>query len=235
MKDRIVAACVVTAAISAASCATETATGSMTREHQVVELDQSTLTHLGLDMSSGEIDVRGGATKLVEADFTYNVPALKPTIADHGSAGERAVAITETSGSGQSGNVENHWQLAINDASPIDLAVKFGAGDARLTLGSLNLRGVSLSMGAGNLDLDLRGHPVAGYHVSVNGGVGEATIHVSSDVAVSARASGGLGSIDVKGLEQQNGVWTNSRVAPSSQVIDLDVHGGVGNIRILAE
>src|ERR1019366_2358408 len=47
----------------------------------------------------------------------------------------------------------------LNKKAPVDLALHFGAGQARLDLGSLDLPGVELDMGVGQLDMDLRGAP----------------------------------------------------------------------------
>ena len=55
------------------------------------------------------------------------------------------------------GNMKYSWDVQLNKKVPVDLALHFGAGQARLDLGSLQLRGVEVDMGVGQLDLDLRG------------------------------------------------------------------------------
>jgi hypothetical protein len=117
----------------------------------------------------------------------------------------------------------------------MDLVVKMGAGEAHLNLGSLNLRSVVFDLGAGELDADLRGNPKRSYDVRINGGVGQATIHVPSTVGISATATGGIGEINVRGLEQRNGRWINPGHENSPVTIRLDVKGGVGQIDLVAE
>jgi predicted membrane protein len=110
-----------------------------------------------------------------------------------------------------------------------------GAGEGRLDLGDLNLRGVDVEMGAGTLVLDLRGNPTQDYSVRVRGGVGEATVHVPKDVGISATASGGLGSIQVTGLEKRGDRYVNDAEGRSGVRIRLDIVGGVGEIKLIAE
>lgn len=110
-----------------------------------------------------------------------------------------------------------------------------GAGEAMMTLGTMNLQRVDVRQGAGELTLDLRGAPKHGYDVRVNGGVGEAHIQVPRSVALTATASGGLGEISVHGLEKRGDVWINPEHEHDPVLIRLDVKGGAGQINISAE
>ncbi len=204
-------------------------------EHRVVELDKSELTRVHLAMGSGELEVKGGATELLEADFDYNVPAWKPSIAHHANATQSDLEISQGTGTTLFGKTENRWQLVLNDAMPMGVTAHFGAGRARMKLGSLNLRNVELHMGAGEVEMDLRGNPVKSYRAEIHGGVGSATVYLPASVGISATASGGIGDINVRGLEKRNGRWINPRAGSALVTIELDVRGGVGEIRIVAE
>jgi hypothetical protein len=187
-----------------------------------------------LMMGAGELAVKGGATGLLEADFNYNVPAWKPSVVHHSTGTQSALEISQGSEATVFGKTENRWQLALNDTMPLEVTVHFGAGEARMKLGSLNLRNVELHMGAGEMEMDLRGNPVKSYRVEIHGGVGSATVYVPTSVAISASASGGIGDISVSGLEKRNGRWINPRAESAPVMIELDVRGGVGAIRIVA-
>jgi hypothetical protein len=223
------------ATILLAGCIGHGVTGPIAHERRIVELDKADLTRVRLRMSAGELEVRGGAATLVEADFAYNVPEWKPSVSHTTKGSESDLEISQGKGPTVFGDTENRWRLALNDARPIDLNAHLGAGEARMKLGSLHLRNVELHVGAGEADVDLRGNPTESYRVQIHGGVGQATVRVPTTVAVSATASGGLGSINVSGLEQRDGRWINPRAGSSPVTIDLDVRGGIGEIRIVAD
>jgi hypothetical protein len=209
--------------------------GPTLHEHQTVELDQAALTRIQLHMGAGELEVTGGAGRLLDGDFTYNLPGWKPTITQQSMGTERDVEISQDTTVHASGRTENRWQLALNDAAPLSVNAHLGAGQARMTLGSLNLRGIDVEIGAGEATIDLRGMPRRSYHAAVHGGVGSATVYVPAAVGISASASGGLGEISVRGLEKQSGRWINPRAPAAPVTVTLDVQGGVGQITIIAE
>jgi hypothetical protein len=202
---------------------------------QVVALETPAHTRVRLTMGAGTLDMKGGASDLLVGDFSYNVPAWKPTVTSRAAGTEREVEVTQASHSGSGSQARNDWHVALHDSMPMDVIVRLGAGQAHLTLGTLSLRQADLDMGAGELELDLRGRPAHSYAVKVRGGVGSATVLLPVSVAISAAVSGGLGSINVTGLEKRDGRWINPKVETSPVTIDLDVQGGVGEIRIVAE
>jgi hypothetical protein len=118
----------------------------------------------------------------------------------------------------------------------MDIVTKLGAGQARMNLGDLNLRSVEMEMGAGEVEMDLRGRlPSRSYDVRINGGVGQATVRLPRDVGIYATAKGGIGEINVSGLERRGDHWVNAARVDSPVTIRLDVKGGIGEIRIEAD
>jgi hypothetical protein len=213
--------------------------GPLQRESQTVELSdfeksKSERVDVDLRMGTGELHVKGGAAKLVEADFTFQDPRLRPVIRYTPGSLHSEVRIEEPH-AGISGNGRYEWDLRLHDGTPLDLTTNLGAGNVEMTLGTLALRYVEIHMGVGNLDLDLRGTPQHDYDVQVKGGVGNATIHVPSHVNIVADAKGGVGNISARGLEKHNGQWFNKQPADSKASIHLDIKGGVGNIDLIAE
>ncbi|MEO8484029.1 MAG: toast rack family protein [Acidobacteriota bacterium] len=226
---------VIVALTALASACTETHSGPPVHEHFAAPMDKAESTRVGLSMGAGKLTVKGGAGDLVAADFTYNVPEWKPSTVQSVSGTQSEIQISQGSSNTSGGNTENQWDVALNDTRPLTLIARVGAGEARMTLGSLNLRRIELAIGAGQVDVDLRGNPTTSYVVSVQGGVGQATIHLPKTVAISASASGGLGDISVKGLEKRDGRWINPAATSSAVTIELDVRGGVGQIELNAE
>ena len=210
-------------------------TGSPIHESRSVDLGKFEMARVEIQMGAGELRATGGSPKLVEADFDYNVPSWKPII-DTNSASFRAdVKIRQPSTGISGGNTDYKWNLRFNNDLPVDFVTHLGAGEANMELGSMNLRSVEIHMGVGELKLDLRGAPKHDYDVQIHGGVGQATVLVPATVGISADAKGGIGDIQVEGLEKRNGRWVNSLNASAPVRIRLEIHGGVGNIRLVAE
>jgi len=216
-----------------AGCTDGIRTGPPEHETKILELDKSEMTRVELKMGAGELRASGGSPKLMEADFTYNIPGWKPQVEYHSTGVRSDIEISHPPGTAPHGN--SSWNLRFNDSVLMDLVVQMGAGEAHLNLGSLNLRSVAVNLGAGQLDVDLRGHPKRSYDVQIQGGVGQATVHLPASVAISATAAGGIGEINVRGLEKRNGRWINPLHENAPVTIRLDVKGGVGQIDLVAE
>jgi hypothetical protein len=209
--------------------------GPEQHESRSLELDKSERVRAELKMGSGELDVRGGAQKLMDADFTYNVAAWKPDLRYTSVAAAGDLILRQPGTTFSTGNSVNHWDLRFNNNVPLDLKVEFGAGEARLNLGSLSLRGLNVEMGAGTLRLDLRGTPAQDYSARIRGGIGEATVYLPRDVGISASVTGGLGDISVTGLRKNGDLYVNDSSATAKVKIRLDIEGGVGAIKVVAE
>jgi hypothetical protein len=207
--------------------------GQPEHESKVLELDKSELTRVELKIGAGELRVGGGSPKLMEADFDYSTPGWKPKVEYHSTGVRSDIEVSNPPGNFPHG--KNNWSLRFNDSTLIDLVVQMGAGESHLNLGSLNLRSVAFNLGAGEMNVDLRGNPKRSYDVQINGGVGQATVYLPASVGISATAVGGIGEVNVRGLEKRNGRWINAGHENSPVTIRLDVKGGVGQIDLIAE
>jgi N-terminal domain of toast_rack, DUF2154 len=215
-----------------AGCGDSVRLGPMEHTRKNLELDKSEMMRAEVKIGAGELRIGGGAAKLLEGNFDYNDPGSRPQV-DYHSTGVRSDIDIHPSGTVQHG--ESKWDLRFNDSVAMDLVVKMGAGQARLNLGSLNLRSVAFDLGAGELDADLRGNPKRSYDVQIKGGVGQATVHLPKSVGISATAAGGIGEVHVSGLEKRNDRWINPGHERDPVTIRLDVKGGIGQIDVVAE
>jgi predicted membrane protein len=120
----------------------------------------------------------------------------------------------------------------MNDELPTDFVVQLGAGESALDLDSLTLTGVDLQMGAGKTTVDLTGDYAKGFDASIEGGVGQATVLLPSKVGVKAKAAGGLGGINAKGLKKVGDSYVNDAYGESDTNVSVDVKGGVGEINL---
>ncbi|HEY7208981.1 MAG TPA: toast rack family protein [Bryobacteraceae bacterium] len=217
-----------------AGCNFDTSPPGPTRETSVhVDISNTDRANVDLDMAAGEMKLRGGAKELIEGRSEFNVPAWEPKV-DISRNGSHAVVRISQPHEAHLGSHRHYlWDLQFNDKVLLDLAIKCGAGQAKLDLGELALRSVEVHMGAGQVDLDLRGKPDRDYDVNISGGVGQATVYLPQDVGIWAEAHGGIGSLTVTGLEKKDSHWENSLYDKGKVNVRLKVQGGIGEIRIV--
>jgi hypothetical protein len=185
-----------------------------------------------LDIGAGELKVHGGAQNLLDGAFHYNINGYKPVVDSSVNGSHAVVTIRQTNHNHFGDHGHNLWDLQLNNSAVLDLAVRCGAGQAELNLGNMALRTLDVQMGAGQVDLDLRGSPQRDYEVNISGGVGQANVWLPQGVGIRADAHGGLGSIDVTGLNKQGDHYENDLYDKSKHNIRLNVEGGIGQISI---
>lgn len=223
-------------ALLLAGCTIDVQTGPTQYESKAIEMDQAELVRATLQMAGGELKIGSGTEKLMQAYFTYNVPSWKPEVSYVKESGSSELSVSQPSShGGLHGNRKYEWDLRFNEKTPLDLTVHFGAGQAQLDLSRLNLRAVTVHMGVGQLDMDLRGQPKTSYNVEVHGGIGQATVRLPSGVGIEAEAQGGIGHIDMRGLRHEGDRWVNDDLGHAPVTIKVQVHGGIGEIRVLAD
>ena len=205
------------------------ATGETRNETVSIDMDDSKSARVQIRMGSGELNVKSGTPKLMEGKFAYNVAEWKPVV--DRKAGE--LTVSQPNSSGSFGNTVNNWDLTLNSDVPMELSANLGAGEAKLELGRMNLSRVDMNIGAGEVEMDLRGEPKRGYAVEIRGGVGETVVYLPKGTGITATATKGIGEISVEGLENRDGVWINPERVGAPVTIRLDVKGGVGEIRLV--
>jgi len=200
-----------------------------------VDLDKSELARVQLKMGAGKMIVEGGSAKLMEGDFAYDIPSWKPTVRYDATGFRGELLIEQPTRAQSTNNITYEWNIKLNDKVPVEFAADLGAGEARLNLGSLNLRSVSMQLGVGEVNLDLRGNPTHDFNVDIQGGVGHAEVHLPASAGIIASAQGGIGHIETRGLKQRDGKWVNSEDAHHPVTIHVNVQGGIGHIALIAE
>jgi hypothetical protein len=222
---RLVVLLVVTS-VFLGSCGTQgQKVGDLQHESRSIQPEDAKSVRANLRMGAGELKVSGAADALMEGEFTYNVADWKPKVGYDVADDTGELSVKQGSGGGVrlGGDARNEWDLRFNDEVPIDLHVEMGAGESDLDLDSLALTGLSLEMGAGKTTVDLTGDYTRDFDASIQGGVGEATVLLPSEVGVRARA---------EGLEKEGDSYVNDAYGDSEVTLDVDVQGGVGQINL---
>jgi N-terminal domain of toast_rack, DUF2154/LiaI-LiaF-like transmembrane region len=188
-----------------------------------------------INMPSGQLTLNGGDAGLLDSDFSYDREEGKPSVNYSVNDGHGQLTINQEGHQLHFVSPRNTWNLHFGGDEPLDLKLKMGAGQSDLNFRGLNLRRLEVNIGAGQMTLDLTGPRTSDLDADVQGGVGSATIRLPKDVGVSVHASGGIGSINTDGLRRENGAYVNDAYGKSAQAINLEVHGGVGEINLLLE
>src|SRR5215218_5535585 len=207
----MVATAILTGACSTQGGGTKQQVGKMQHVLRSVDPKNADSVRAQLKMGAGELNVTGGADQLMDADFSYNVSEWKPKVTYDvsGQKGELLVKQGGANSGSLDGKARNEWDISFNEEVPTDLVVQMGAGESDLDLDSLTLKGVDLEMGAGKSTVDLTGDYAKSFDASIQGGVGEATVLLPSGVGVKAKAEGGLGKINAKGLKRVGNSYVN--------------------------
>lgn len=231
--------------------------GSMRTESETVGVGNAETVRADIEMGFGEIEISGGASELMEAEFTFNVDELDPVVSYDvsGSTGRLTVEHRDTKGFplGDYGDARSEWELRFNDDVPMDLTlslgaaqgdidlrglaltslnIQVGAGEANLWLGNNPLRNMDLEMGAGVLTLDMTGVWARDLDAEISGGVGRLTIYLPSEVGVRVNVQMGIAVLDTRGLQKDGDTYTNDAYGSSDVTLRLDIEGGIGNIQL---
>jgi hypothetical protein len=223
---------VVGTALLAEACGVKQV-GDLQRQSQSVDVEEARSVRADLRMGAGELNLTGGADRLMEADFFYNVADWKPEV-DYevsGDTGELSVKQDIIAGV-PVGEARNEWDIHFNDEVPTNLSVQMGAGESNLDLDSLTPTGLTLHMGSGKTTVDLTGDYARSLDASIEGGVGEATVLLPSEVGARVSADGGLGKINAEGLWREGDSYVNDAYGDSEVTVDVHIQGGVGQITL---
>ena len=188
-----------------------------------------------IEMPAGQLTLTGGAGDLLDSDFSYDREEGKPAVDYSVNDGHGQLTIRQEGHHIHFGGTRNDWNLHFGENEPLDVTLKMGAGQSDLDFRNLNLQHLQVNIGAGQMNLDLRGPRAANLDADIQGGVGSATIRLPKDVGVIVHASGGIGSINTGGLMHQDGAYVNAAYGKSATSINLEVHGGIGEIDLLLE
>jgi hypothetical protein len=204
-------------------------------QSQSVDLQGAKSAHARLEMGAGQLTINGGASHMLDADFTFSDSFEAPKVDYSVSGGVGQLNIRQDSHSVHFGRSQNDWNLHFSKDIPLELKVDMGAGQGDLHFRDIPLTRLDLNIGAGQMDVDFTGDRKTDLTADIEGGVGQATIRLPKNVGVIAHASGGIGSIDVHGLRHDGDSYTNDAYGKTPATIHLKVEGGIGQITLNVE
>lgn len=220
-------------ALLLANCISEARVGALQTEFQAVELGDDASVRVEINMGAGDLKLTGGAQKLLEADFTYNVAKLKPAVKY--TDGKLVVWQPDADGLPNLRNItnfRNEWNLHLQDETPMDLRVEMGAGNSNLQLAGLPLTGLAVTLGAGTSTLDLSGDWMRDLDVAIESGAANVSVRLPKDVGVRVEVNAGPTVVDAPSLTQEGNVYTNAAYGVSVVTLQVKMEAGIGWINL---
>src|SRR4030042_5985460 len=199
--NRLLIALVLVATLLLDACSSNLRVGPLHTESRSVELGDATSVRVEVNFGAGDLQLRSGAEKLMEGDFTYNVANLKPEVEYTDST--LVVRQPETNGMPNLLDItdfRNEWGLRLNDKVPMDLSVDAGGGTGGLKLTGLSLTGLNVSFGAGTYTVDLSGDWKRDLDVTIDAGAAFLTVRLPKSVGVRVKVESGPPPIAATGL-----------------------------------
>jgi hypothetical protein len=226
-------ALVLLGALLLTGCDARARVGELRTESQTVELGDAESVRVEINFGAGNLEVTGGAEKLLEADFTYNVAKLKPVV--EYVDGTLVVRQPETNGLPGLRNItdfRNEWGLRLNDQVPMNLSVDMGAGVSNLRLDGLSLNRLDVNVGAGESTVDLSGDWARDLAVNIDGGAGDIIVQLPKDVGVRVEVDRGASMVEAPGLTKDGNVYTNAAFGVSDVTLQIDLKSGIGRVNL---
>ncbi len=217
--------------LGCAPTASSARVGTLQTESQSVELGEVESVRVEIDMGAGELNVAGGADELMEADFTYNVAALKPEVEFRGSKLTIRQPEVDIASFADLPNYRYEWDLRFNDDVPMDISIKLGTGKMDLEMVGLSLTALEVDMGASRSTLDLTGDWASDFDANITGGVSSLTIRLPSDTGVRVEISG-ISRINASGLVKEGNAYVNDAYGKSDVTLDIYIEAGLGEINL---
>ena len=229
-----------------------TAADGTPTETRSVALDGATAARVELDMDYGELVVAaaagdaaaaspaaGGA--LMDAAFTYEDDDWRPRV-EYAVAGvEGTLRVEQPGGMGDisfsdlddiaEGDVDNRWDVRLSPDVPLDLDLDVSAGETVLHLGGLDLAGLDVNAGVGDVELDFAGTTLErDVDATVDAHGGKITIEVPAGLAVRISADAEVGDVDADGFEREGDSYVTPAFGDATPALRLEVDGTVGEI-----
>jgi uncharacterized protein DUF2154 len=216
-----------------AGCGSSATVGELQTESQSVELGDAKSVNVNINMGAGNLTVSGGAEKLLEADFTYNVAKLKPEV----KYTDGTLVVWQPNGKGLSDlrgitDYRNEWGLRLNDEVPMDLRVDVGGGTSDLQLAGLSLTRLNVTLGAGIYMVDLRGDWTRDLDVSIDAGAADVSVRLPKDIGVRVEVDRGPATIEAADLVRDGDVYTNAAYGVSNVTLHVNISAGIGRINL---
>ena len=209
--------------------------GNLITKTETIETGTATSVRATIELGVGELQLSGGADKLMDATFNYNIAEWNPQVTYATSGDTGLLTVAQPDFEGFPGNVTNQWVVRLSNAVPLDLTVHTGAAKSELDLAGLSLTQVQVEAGAGETVIDLTGYRAQDLNVAIKAGAGSTTLRLPRDVGVRVEPKIGAGQVYANGLKQDGNIYTNDALGQSEHTIYVQIEAGLGSVYLQAQ
>lgn len=208
--------------------------GETVTESRSVALEGARAVRATLELEVGELLIAGGGQRLLDAEFSYNVPAWEPDLSYAVREQIGQLTIRQPSHARPHGvaNARNRWDLRFANDVPLDLGLKGGVVEGKLDLGALALQRFGLELGTGNLTLDLSGTRSRTLNVPIRAGVLNLKLIVPSDTGVQVEVRSPVLTMHAKGWQRARHIWVNDAYGSTPETMRIAIDSGVASITL---
>jgi hypothetical protein len=204
----------------------------------------ATSARVSLDLSSGPTDITAlsDSNDLIDAELNYTGEIAFEVQGDQ----DKSIKLGERDGGAwrwfdwfTGDDDELRWEIGLSPQVPLDLVVDGGSGSVDLDLRGLQLTGLNLDVGSGNVEGSLPAVE-GGYDARVDGGSGDCRLDIADGADVGLEIDVGSGSFNVEigagadvSVRVDGGSGKLTVDVPEDAAVRLDVReGGSGNVRV---
>jgi hypothetical protein len=132
------------------------------------------------------------------------------------------------------GGLINEWKIQLGENVPMDLVIRTGAGNGQLDLGKLDMTSLTVETGAGVTTVNLDGSWQHDLDVSIQGGIGELTVNLPSEMGVRVEMDTALVTVTANGLINDENGYINRAFGAAAHTLTLKLEAGVGSVVLVA-
>jgi hypothetical protein len=185
----------------------------------------------------GEMTLSGGAQSLLELDYVTNI-LEDPGVTYHVDDGQGILRAEPTMTQGipnarRLSEYRNEWEMRLDASTPISLSISMGAGKGDLDLRGLALTGFQLDTGAGEALVDMRGGWSRSFDTTINAGTGKVTVLLPDQVGTRLEVNKAIGAIYLSGLEKGQDFYTNAAYGTTDVTLDMEINVAVGEVDLV--
>jgi hypothetical protein len=214
--------------------------GQLVSKNLRVETAEATSVRAEINMTAGTLELMGGTADFMEnavmdSTFSYdNADWKQPEVSyTVDAAGQGNLVVKQkTTGRPAMRQGRADWVIRLRRDLPADLKVKIGAGKAKLALAGMNLSGLRVEGGVGELTIDMSGDWQQNLSAFIKSGIGDTTLRLPEKVGVRVQTTVGLGSVKPNNLTWEGTAYTNELYGKSDESLNITVEGGMGKLTL---